>query len=82
MAQLVGAVARYSPASIGAALGEIVPGLLKASAKDDAELRESSIQALETLVLRCPSEITPFLSSIITVGLEMIKYDPVSFSVV
>ncbi len=36
------------------------------------------LKALEALVLRCPSEITPFLGSIIQVGNQYIKYDPVS----
>jgi len=27
-------------------------------------------------VLRCPTEITPFLTSVLSVGVELIKYDP------
>jgi cullin-associated NEDD8-dissociated protein 1 len=35
-------------------------------------------QALETLVLRSSAEATPFLSSIVQIGNQFIKYDPVS----
>lgn len=35
-------------------------------------------QALEALLLRCPAEITPYLSSIVQTGNQYIKYDPVS----
>ncbi|TFK38693.1 TIP120-domain-containing protein [Crucibulum laeve] len=75
-AQLVAAVARHSPQQIAPSLGEIVPGILKAIQKDDEELREGCLQALESLVLRCPSEITQFLNPIILVGNQFIKYDP------
>ncbi|KAI0761177.1 ARM repeat-containing protein [Trametes elegans] len=74
--QLVAAVARHSPHQIAPALSQIAPSILKDSQRDDEELRESCLQALEALVLRCPSEITPFLSAIIQVGNQHIKYDP------
>lgn len=35
------------------------------------------LQALEALVLRCPTEIDIYLSEIIGVGNKFIKYDPV-----
>jgi cullin-associated NEDD8-dissociated protein 1 len=38
-------------------------------------------KALESIVLRMPSEITPFLGTIIQVGTKYIKFDPVSRSV-
>ncbi|KDQ53024.1 hypothetical protein JAAARDRAFT_137841 [Jaapia argillacea MUCL 33604] len=74
--QLVAAVARHSPSQISPALNDIVPGMLKAVQRDDDELRESCLQAFEVLVLRCPSEITPFLGSITQLGCQYIKYDP------
>ncbi|RDX51535.1 TIP120-domain-containing protein [Lentinus brumalis] len=74
--QLVAAVARHSPHQIAPTLGEIVPSLLKDVQRDDEELVESCLQALEALVLKCPSEITPSLSSIIQVGNQYIKHDP------
>ena len=35
------------------------------------------LQALEVFILRCPTEVTPFLPQIIQVGVKYIKYDPV-----
>lgn len=76
--QLVAAVARHSPFQIAPSLDTIVPSILKAIQRDDEELREVSLQALEALVLRCSSEVTPYQQSIIQAGVQFIKYDPVS----
>jgi cullin-associated NEDD8-dissociated protein 1 len=35
-------------------------------------------KALESIVLRMPSEVAPFLGTIIQVGTKFIKFDPVS----
>lgn len=75
-AQLVAAVARHSPSQIAPALETIVPSILKAIQRDDEELREGCLQALEALVLRCSSEVTPYQQPIIQVGIQFIKYDP------
>lgn len=75
--QLIAAVARQSPLQIAPVLDQIVPGVLKAVEKDDDELREGSLQALEALVLRCPTEADSFLPAIIAAGTKYIKYDPV-----
>ncbi|KNZ72732.1 Cullin-associated NEDD8-dissociated protein 1, partial [Termitomyces sp. J132] len=74
--QLVAAVARHSPAQLAPVLGQIVPGILKAVQKDDDELREGSLQALEAILLRCPTEATPYLDAIVQSGNQFIKYDP------
>jgi hypothetical protein len=42
--QLVGAIARTSPQKLGPSVGEILPGLFTAIAKDDGELKESCLQ--------------------------------------
>ncbi len=57
---------------------DIVPGVLNLAAKEDPELREGALQALEALVYRCPAEITQFLIPIIALGIQLIRYDPVS----
>ncbi|KAF8878431.1 armadillo-type protein [Infundibulicybe gibba] len=75
-AHLVAAVARHSPLQLAPLLPNIVPGILKATQKDDEELREGCLQALEALLLRCPTEIAPYLQSIVTIGNNLIKYDP------
>ncbi|KAK7019727.1 hypothetical protein VNI00_017966 [Paramarasmius palmivorus] len=74
--QLVAAVAKNSPTHIAPSLNDIVPQVLKAVQREDDELREGCLQALEALVLRCPSEVTSYLPSIIQVGNQFIKYDP------
>lgn len=74
--QLVGAIARTAPQKLGPVVGELLPGIFSAISKDDPELKESCLQTLESLVLRCPQEITPCLNQIINAGLEYIKYDP------
>ncbi|KAJ7211033.1 armadillo-type protein [Mycena haematopus] len=73
---LVAAVARTAPTQIAPVLAEIVPGVLKAVQRDDDELREGCLQALEALLLRCPTEITPYVPSIVQAGTQYIKYDP------
>ncbi|THH17136.1 hypothetical protein EW146_g3609 [Bondarzewia mesenterica] len=74
--QLVAAIARTSPQLIAAALNVIVPGILNVVQRDDDETREGSLQALEALVLKCPTEVTPFLAQIVQTGNQYIKYDP------
>ncbi|KAF9527112.1 armadillo-type protein [Crepidotus variabilis] len=74
--QLIAAVVRHSPSQIAPVLSQIVPGILQAVEKDDDELREGSLQALEALVLRCPTETDTFLPSIIGAGNKYIKHDP------
>ena len=75
---LIAAVTRHSPGRVTGALDSILPGILDAAAKDDDELREYALQALEVSVLRCPTEITPFLGQVVQTGTRLIKYDPVS----
>lgn len=74
--QLIAAVARHSPLQIAPVLGDVVGGILKAVQRDDDDLRESCLQALEAIVLRCPSEVVPYLPACIQVGTQYIKHDP------
>jgi cullin-associated NEDD8-dissociated protein 1 len=76
--QLIAAVARHSPSQIAPFLEKIIPQILQAVDKDDDELREGSLQALEALVLRCPAETDSYLPAIVEAGSKYIKYDPVS----
>ncbi|KAJ3873718.1 armadillo-type protein [Lentinula edodes] len=73
---LVAAVARHSPSQLAPMLSEIMPGIVKAVQREDDELREGCLQALEILLLRCPAEIGPYVPSIVQVGNQYIKYDP------
>ncbi|EIW86241.1 TIP120-domain-containing protein [Coniophora puteana RWD-64-598 SS2] len=74
--QLISAILRTSSHHLSPVLGEVIPSLLKAVQRDDDELREGCLQTLETVVLRSPAEVTPFLSPIIQVGNQYTKYDP------
>ncbi|KAG8864313.1 hypothetical protein FRB96_006134 [Tulasnella sp. 330] len=76
VSQLVGAVARYAPTRVAPVLGDIIPGLLAAAQREDSDLCEGCLQTLETLTLRCPTEVTPYLPSIMLIAKEMVKYDP------
>ena len=76
--QLVAAITRQSPHHISPILNKIIPGILEAVQKDDEELREGSLQALEALALRLPAEVTLYLAEIIQAGLQLMKFDPVS----
>ncbi|KAG2142690.1 armadillo-type protein [Suillus cothurnatus] len=73
---LVAAIIRQAPQQLTSVYNDIIPGVIKAVQRDDDELREGCLQALETLLLRCLIEATPFLSSIIQIGSQFIKYDP------
>ena len=44
----------------------------------DDELREVCLQTFETLLLRCPAEIAPFVEDIVAIAGEAVSYDPVS----
>ncbi|KIO24797.1 hypothetical protein M407DRAFT_244321 [Tulasnella calospora MUT 4182] len=74
--QLIGGMARYSSQSLAPALPDVVPGILTAVKRDDSDLREGCLQTLETLVMRCPSEIAPYLPQIMAVASDLVKYDP------
>lgn len=54
-----------------------MPLILKSAETDDDELREHVIQTLEALVLKCPTEVSPFILEIVEIGTTSIKYDPV-----
>jgi len=79
---VIGAISR----SVGYRLGKfledkaIIPLLVKYLHDDrfenDDELRENCFQTFESLVLRCPAEIRPFLDSILKQCLEFVAYDP------
>ncbi|KAI6142115.1 armadillo-type protein [Pisolithus tinctorius] len=73
---LVSAILRQSAQQLASSFDRIIPGILKAVQRDDDELREGCLQALETLLLRSSAEATPFLPSIIQTGIQYIKYDP------
>ncbi|KAI7907940.1 armadillo-type protein [Cokeromyces recurvatus] len=78
LVQCAGVLSRYSAARLGAHLSQIVPIINKytVNADEDDELREICLQTLESFILRCPTEIAPFVQEITNLALEYIKYDP------
>lgn len=79
---VIGAISR----SVGYRLGKFLEskgiiGLLVKYLHDerfqsDDELKENTFQTFESLVLRCPSEVRPFIDEILAQALEFIKWDP------
>ncbi|KAL6064787.1 Cullin-associated NEDD8-dissociated protein 1 [Balamuthia mandrillaris] len=79
---VVGAISRSVGHRLGKFLGElsIVKLLIKfmhdERFEEEEELKENCFQTFESLVLRCPTEIKPFLDEIVKECLEFVKYDP------
>ncbi|PKK63192.1 TIP120-domain-containing protein [Rhizophagus irregularis] len=77
LVQCVGTLSRSSAPRLGKHLPQFLPLVIKyVDACDDDELRENCLQALESFVLRCPTEITPNINTIIELCLVYLKYDP------
>eukprot|EP00854_Cymbomonas_tetramitiformis_P027737 gene27737-34245_t len=77
--QMIGALSRSVGYRFGKYLPAVVPVLMEycnAAAEGDDEMRENVLQGLESFVLRCPREVTPFLEAILAICLEYLKYDP------
>ncbi|XP_024383560.1 cullin-associated NEDD8-dissociated protein 1 isoform X1 [Physcomitrium patens] len=77
--QMIGAFCRAVGYRFGPHLNEVVPLLFcycnNASENDD-ELRENSLQALESFILRCPRDVAPHTDLILDLGLKYLSYDP------
>ncbi|KAJ1035326.1 hypothetical protein NDA13_000746 [Ustilago tritici] len=74
--QLIGIFARTCPRRLGRRLPEFMPAVTKAANHDDDELRETCLQSIELVLLRCPAEVTPFVNSSIDLATTLIKHDP------
>ncbi|MBW0523374.1 hypothetical protein O181_063089 [Austropuccinia psidii MF-1] len=73
---LAGVLARTSSNRLATTLSELVPLIVSVSQNDDDELRETSLQTLESLLLKCPNEMSNFVALLINVATNAIKYDP------
>ena len=49
---------------MGGYLDQLVPLIMKFCNIDDDELREYSIQAFESFILKCPKEITAYVGQV------------------
>ncbi|KAI3993229.1 hypothetical protein MKX01_009972 [Papaver californicum] len=77
--QMVGALSRSVGYRFGPHLGDTVPVLINyctTASENDEELREYSLQALESFLLRCPRDISPYCDEILHLTLEYLSYDP------
>ncbi|KZV43714.1 hypothetical protein F511_00265 [Dorcoceras hygrometricum] len=77
--QMIGALSRAVGYRFGPHLGETVPiliGYCNNASENDEELREYSLQALESFLLRCPRDISSYCDQILRLTLEFLSYDP------
>ncbi|KAJ3415435.1 Cullin-associated NEDD8-dissociated protein 1 [Chytridiales sp. JEL 0842] len=61
---------------LGKHLNVLLPLILDFSSIDEDELRENCLQTLDSFVLRCPTEISEHIQSLVALALQYIKYDP------
>lgn len=78
LVQCAGVLSRYNTARLGKHLAQVIPTIANYTekAQEDDELREICLQTLESFILRCPNEISPFINDITKLALEYVKYDP------
>ncbi|XP_022723263.1 cullin-associated NEDD8-dissociated protein 1-like isoform X1 [Durio zibethinus] len=77
--QMIGALSRAVGYRFGPHLEETVPVLINyctTASENDEELREYSLQALESFLLRCPRDISSYCDEILHLALEYLSYDP------
>eukprot|EP01018_Ginkgo_biloba_P019172 Gb_04165 [translate_table: standard] len=77
--QMIGAFSRAVGYRFGPHLNETVPLLInycRNASEADEELREYSLQALESFVLRCPRDVSVYCEVILDLALEYLSYDP------
>ncbi|KAJ8618736.1 hypothetical protein MRB53_014922 [Persea americana] len=77
--QMIGALSRAVGYRFGPHLGDTVPLLINyctSASEVDEELREYSLQALESFLLRCARDIASYCDDILHLTLEFLSYDP------
>ncbi|RWR90283.1 cullin-associated NEDD8-dissociated protein 1 isoform X1 [Cinnamomum micranthum f. kanehirae] len=77
--QMIGALSRAVGYRFGPHLGDTVPLLINyctSASEIDEELREYSLQALESFLLRCARDIASYCDDILHLTLEFLSYDP------
>ncbi|PON60377.1 Coatomer beta subunit [Parasponia andersonii] len=77
--QMIGALSRAVGYRFGPHLSDTVPVLINyctSASENDEELREYSLQALESFLLRCPKDISSYCDQILHLTLDYLSYDP------
>ncbi|CAH9109572.1 unnamed protein product [Cuscuta epithymum] len=77
--QMIGALSRAVGYRFGPHLADAVPVLINyctTASENDEELREYSLQALESFLLRCHRDISSYCNEILHLTLEFLSYDP------
>ena len=83
--QTVGTISRTVGYRLGRHLDRLVPLFLRFCGEPDDEnpqnemaneLREHCLPGLESFVLRCPKEVSPYITSILKAAIGFMKYDP------
>ncbi|KAL3620764.1 Cullin-associated NEDD8-dissociated protein 1 [Castilleja foliolosa] len=77
--QMIGALSRAVGYRFAPHLGDAVPILINYcnnASENDEELREYSLQALESFLLRCPRDISSYCDQILHLTLEFLSHDP------
>ncbi|GJP34416.1 hypothetical protein CLOM_g18863 [Closterium sp. NIES-68] len=77
--QMVGALCRAVGYRFGPHLGVVLPlvvGFCENASENDDEIREYSLQALESFVVRCPKDVSAHCEAILDLALKYLSYDP------
>jgi len=78
--QTIAGISRSVGHRLGRELKRIIPLFMTycedPKYQEDVEMLENCLQAFESFVLRCPKEIGPHLESIISISIQLCKYDP------
>ncbi|KAJ3158045.1 Cullin-associated NEDD8-dissociated protein 1 [Geranomyces variabilis] len=69
-------LSRYSSTRFAHYLDAALPLVFEYMERQDDELRENCLHALDSFVLRCPTEMTPYISKVVALAVKYIKYDP------
>ncbi|CAI5988630.1 unnamed protein product [Closterium sp. NIES-64] len=77
--QMVGALCRAVGYRFGPHLAVVLPlvvGFCEGASENDDEIREYSLQALESFVVRCPKDVAEHCEAILDLALKYLSYDP------
>uniref|UniRef100_A0A914VPW0 TATA-binding protein interacting (TIP20) domain-containing protein n=1 Tax=Plectus sambesii TaxID=2011161 RepID=A0A914VPW0_9BILA len=72
----VAAIARSAGHRFSEYLPKVMPLLIAFCRADDDELRESSLQAFESFIYRCPKDMTVFMNDVVSLCADFIAHDP------